>query len=361
MVTSLAEAGAMGKTRFVGLDGLRGICALSVLLEHCERLFAPGVIFCHGWLAVDMFFMLSGFVIAAGYDARLAGGLTTIQFTWLRIKRLAPVYWAGLVLCGGAALAHQYFGGPGGVFSSSVMAAFLIPQVGTRAFAYPANPVAWTLAWELVANILYAAWLYRLGTRRLLALVALLLTGAAVVSVVGANGWSFGMSGFDIALGGLRTVPEFLIGALLYRSYRAGAFARLPVLTPFLPLTMWLVLAILPQGLPPLVDFLLAVLPSPLLLALLVRGGDDAPAWFRSLGGISYPLYASHLAPIWLAWYTPFLGLNTGPNPLRAWGVVLLAVALAWVIHRWIDPAGRPRKPAGFRQPAACDPAPDSV
>ena len=55
----------MAKARFLGLDGLRGVCALTVVLYHCELLFKPGVVVLSTatW-RVDMFFLLSGFVIA---------------------------------------------------------------------------------------------------------------------------------------------------------------------------------------------------------------------------------------------------------------------------------------------------------
>lgn len=334
----------MGKTRFIGLDGLRGVCALAIVMEHCERLFRTGVVVCHGWLAVDMFFILSGFVIAGGYDRRLADGLTARQFAGLRIRRLAPVYWAGLVLCAAAALAQIHFRSSGTVWDvlgNTAMAAFLVPQVGGTGFAYPANPVAWTLAWELVVNILYAAVLWRARTASLLALIALCLAGAVMMSLSTRSGWSFGMAGLDIWLGWLRALPEFLMGVLLHRAFRAGLFGSLPVVSPLLPLAAWLVMAVLPQGLPSLLDFAMVVLIFPLLVALLVRGEAGAPAWFAPLGAISYPLYASHLAPIWLAWYTPWLGLDHGPRPVLAAGLVLIAVVLAWLLYRLVDPAAK--------------------
>ena len=342
----------MPKTRFLSLDGLRGVCALAIVLAHCERLFAPGVIFCHGWLAVDMFFILSGFVIAAGYDKRLADGLTARAFVWLRIQRLAPVYWAGLALCAAAVLARGYFDGPISLLAllgSTAKAALLVPHLGDAGFAYPANPVAWTLAWELVVNFLYAAGLWRMRTRPLLGLIALMLAGAVVMSFSTDSGWSFGMTGLDFWLGWLRALPEFLMGVLLYRAYRAGAFASLPAVTPLLPLAVWLLFAVQPQGQPPLLDFAIVTLAFPLLVALLVRGEAGAPAWFAPLGAISYPLYASHLALIWLAWYTPWLGLDRGPRPILAAGLVLMAIGLAWVLYRLVDPAAKARVSKDFR------------
>lgn len=358
----------MGKIRFTNLDGLRGICAFAVLLEHCEKLFTPGVIVCHGWLAVDMFFLLSGFVIAAGYDERFKAGLTAPRFTWLRLKRLAPVYWVGLALCCAAALAQSHYDPrfpAGGVWTYTAMASVLIPKLGWNTFAYPANPVAWTLAWELIVNILYAAGLWRARGPTLLLLIALLVSGAVLASFSSASGWSFGMTGLGIGLGGLRALPEFLTGALVYRAYRAGLLARLPLVAPSVLFLVWGCLAVLPQGTPPLLDAGIAILIHPLLLALLVRGEGTGHAWFGWLGNISYPLYASHLAPIWVAWYTPWLGLDRGPNPLRACGVVLLALGLAWAIWRLADPAANRRKSVGSHGQkaalAACDPAPNSV
>jgi len=80
-------------TRFRGLDGLRGICALTVVLMHSELLFNAGVVFCHGYLAVDMFFILSGFVIALNYETALQKGLNLKPFLAARGRRNPPQSW----------------------------------------------------------------------------------------------------------------------------------------------------------------------------------------------------------------------------------------------------------------------------
>jgi peptidoglycan/LPS O-acetylase OafA/YrhL len=108
--------------------------------------------------------------------------------------------------------------------------------------------------------------------------------------------------------------------------------------------------AIMPQGLPPLFDLAVVLLICPFLLALLVRGEAGAPAWFATLGGLSYPLYASHLAWVYLARRTPLFGLEGGPDPLRAGAVAFLAIACAWILYRTVDPAGKgPRRVAKIR------------
>lgn len=347
----------MVKARFLGLDGLRGVCALTVVLLHSELLFNSGVVFCHGYLAVDMFFILSGFVISASYDERFAAGMPIRKFLAVRVRRLAPVYWAGLALCVASALLvawYRHSPPAGAIVLHGIMAFALVPHLGPRSFAYPADAVAWTLAWEIVVNIVYAKWLRRLSTPLLSALIAGLLALAIAESLVNPRGWSFGMTGLDIWFGGLRTFPEFLMGVVLFRSFRAGWLARLPPLTPLLPLALWLAIAVIPGSMSPLLDAALVVFACPLLIALLVRGEAQAPQWFAPLGAVSYPLYASHLALIGLAQHTPLLGLDRHPRPLLAAGVVLLAVGVAWVIHLVADPArNRAKKPpeTGFFSP----------
>jgi peptidoglycan/LPS O-acetylase OafA/YrhL len=364
---------AMANTRFYSLDGLRAVCALSVALCHCELLFGNGVIFCHGYLAVDMFFMLSGFVISGCYDARFAAGLGARDFLVARVRRLAPVYWGGLGLCIVAAmlcLPYERGNSPFALAVSGLMAAFLIPVFGPATFAYPANSVAWTLLWELIVNFAYAGWMRRLTSRGMLAVAVILLLPAIAFAGTNSRAWSFGMTGMDLWFGGLRAVPEFLIGVLLNRAYKSGHFARLPAMTPMVPLTAWLAVAVLPQGLPVLLDAGVAILVCPLLIALLVRGEVQTPRWFGVLGAMSYPLYASHLAWIGLAQQTPFFGLKRHPDPLLACGLVAVAILGSWVLYLTCDPARKVPKNSvpgagfgGFPSPSpdTCEAQPKSV
>ena len=353
----MADAGL--KLRFHGLDGLRGVCALTVMLYHSELLFNEGMIFSHGYLAVDMFFILSGFVISASYDARLDAGLTAWGFLTARIRRLAPVFWVGTALCIGAALIRSHYDPampPQNVLVLGIMALMLLPYLGSGAFAYPANPVAWSLIWELAVNLLYAKWLRRVATLPLLALIAVLLALATMEAFANPRDWSFGMTGTDIWLAGVRALPEFLMGVILYRGYCSGWMSRLPVVTPLLPLVVWLALAGLPQGLLPLFDLGIVVLACPLLIATLVRAEARVPTWFAPLGAMSYPLYASHLAIIGLARHTPLLGLDRGPRPLLAIGMMLLAMALAAAVHLLADPAaGWRKRELKVPRPGACE------
>ena len=84
--------------RFLLLDGLRGIAALMVLGYHLFEAIAfaanaPEQHMFHGFLAVDFFFILSGFVMGYAYDKRW-NSMTIGQFIRLRLIRLHPiVFW----------------------------------------------------------------------------------------------------------------------------------------------------------------------------------------------------------------------------------------------------------------------------
>ena len=134
--------------RFVTLDGMRGLAALCVAIYH----FAEGAVF-GGYLAVDFFFVLSGFVLMNTYGDRLAAGMSGGHFIKLRIVRIMPVYWLGLALCAmvyGVKLATHR---PVDLdFSGYTVAAGLGAMMLPDPFAprlFPLNPPAWSLFGEM--------------------------------------------------------------------------------------------------------------------------------------------------------------------------------------------------------------------
>ena len=99
-----------GKHVYATLDGIRGIAAALVAMRHAGALF-PGWDFPNSGLAVDLFFVISGFVVASAYDRRLADGLTLGAFMRIRLIRLYPLYlaWApARVRRGRAVLAERH-------------------------------------------------------------------------------------------------------------------------------------------------------------------------------------------------------------------------------------------------------------
>ena len=314
------------------------------MLFHSNGLVANGSIFCHGFLSVDVFFILSGFVLAHTYEDRLSTVLGPAAFTWLRLKRLAPVYWSGTIL-GGCAMAVIAAYHPGGPFFNDVsilvllaMAMALVPQLIFGGPAYPSNTVAWSLAAELLANLLFARWLVRWNTKSLVALVIAGWGLGAIYAYLNPYGWAFGGYASDVLLSPLRATPGFFMGVVLFRGWKKGLFERLPVVSPMIVLAVWAILTEVPTyGPAPTFEILTVVLVSPVLIMLLIRSPEVAPRPFLWLGAISYPLYAAHMAVINLAQFTPLFGLDHGPNRLRAAIVFACAIALAWVIHKFVE------------------------
>ncbi|MEO6395122.1 MAG: acyltransferase family protein [Devosia sp.] len=85
-------------SHFLALDGLRGVAALIVVQRH-GYFFLGGDMLPAGYLAVDFFFLLSGFVLAHAYDGRLRTTMSPLGFMRARLVRLYPLYLLGLVLC----------------------------------------------------------------------------------------------------------------------------------------------------------------------------------------------------------------------------------------------------------------------
>lgn len=134
---------------FVTLDGLRGLAAVAVVLFHTPELFGPGLFPAAGYLAVDFFFTLSGFVLAFAYQARLDKGLPTGQFLRVRIARLYPLYLLSLLVgISGAFLQGAFRVHASGaiMLAAACLGLFLLPVAGTpTGYIFPYNQPAWSV------------------------------------------------------------------------------------------------------------------------------------------------------------------------------------------------------------------------
>lgn len=314
--------------RFSGLDGLRGTAALSVLLFHGDGLFRPAPVLMHGYLAVDLFFVLSGFVIALTYERRLKEGLPFRIFVRNRGLRLLPIYWCGLFANAAALLSVGHPPAPTDVLREF----FLVPQTAHYGYAFVVCAVAWTLFCEWIVNIAYAAGLFRMRTRALLAIAAF---GWGIMTVAGFlthRGFFLGESSPDVfVFGMLRAVPAFCIGVAIFRAHDRAWFARLPVVMPEILYGIWLLVAVVPtpNG-TPLFDSVAVIGVCPALIVLLVRSEARAGAWCLIAGRLSYPLYVSHLAVVIPA--QNGLHLFARGNLLAGGCAVAAALLLAWAI-----------------------------
>lgn len=296
------------KKHFDILDGLRGIAALAVVTFHfMEWVYTdPGKNFIgHGFLAVDFFFCLSGFVIGYTYDDRIAK-MGVLEFFKSRAIRLHPLVIAGSVL-GLLAFLFDPFGGHPELYSAGkIILAFLcsvllipLPVIADRGFnLFSFNAPSWSLFWEYVANIVYAFVLYKISRSRLVLLTIISAVAICFVSYCSGNllgGWS-GPTFWD---GGARVSYSFLAGLLIYRSNwiiknKLGftGIAILLLLAFIMPFPKWSWLS----------ESLIVLFYFPLLIAL-GAGASLTPGLKKICifsGKISYPLYMTHYAVLWM-------------------------------------------------------------
>ncbi len=296
------------KQHFEILDGLRGIAALAIVIFHfMEWVYSdPSQNFIgHGFLAVDFFFCLSGFVIAYAYDDRMEK-MGVVEFFKSRLIRLHPLVILGSVL-GLAGFLFDPFTDHAALYSTGKLvlvflcSIFLIPLpvMEERAFnLFGLNAPSWSLFWEYVANIFYAFILYRMARRYLGILLVLAAAALCFVSFRAGNllgGWA-GENFWD---GCARISYSFLAGMLIFRSKwiiknRLG-FTGLAVLLSLafiMPYFKWNWLA----------EAMVVLFYFPLLVSL--GAGARLSPGLKKLcvfsGKISYPLYMTHYAAIWI-------------------------------------------------------------
>ena len=240
------------KPHYEILDGLRGVAALLVVFYHIfEGLsFAAGGIVIttinHGYLAVDFFFILSGFVIGYAYDDRWGRSLTLGNFFKRRLIRLHPMIVMGAVLgvvfyvLQGSVMWDGTRVATSMVMLALLCALFFIPaapgscyDIRGNAEMFPLNGPSWSLFFEYIGNLLYALFIHRLGNKALAALVVLTGAGLAwfmLFDVVGYGmigvGWT--LDGLNFFGGLLRMLFPFSLGMLLARKFQPvkvrGAF-----------------------------------------------------------------------------------------------------------------------------------------
>lgn len=152
----------MNHSRYVFLDGIRGIAAILVLTRHTGDYWHHS--FYRSYLAVDLFFILSGFVIAYAYDEKIRSGFISVpKFFLIRLIRLYPVFLLSLILCSGIligklVLKHQinYADFSEIITVVALTALFLPSHFGANEGLFPINGPYWSLFFELIANFIYA-------------------------------------------------------------------------------------------------------------------------------------------------------------------------------------------------------------
>ncbi|PTS91654.1 acyltransferase [Pedobacter sp. HMWF019] len=348
------------KPHYPILDGLRGVAAIIVVTFHLTEPLGTGhldIIVNHGYLAVDFFFLLSGFVIGYAYDDRWHK-MTIGGFFKRRIERLQPLVILGMTL-----------GAIGFYFTDST----LWPLIHTVPFwkmllvlligytilpvplsldirgwqeMHPLNSVGWSLFFEYIANILYAVWIRKFSKTTLSVLVfvsAAALAHLAITNGDVSGGWTLNVE--QVRVGITRTIYPFFAGLLLSRISKPTsirhAFLWCSVLVAvvlYMPRIgganhLWM------NG---IYESVCIIFIFPLIVYLGASGEVHSQMErriCRFLGDISYPLYLVHYPLVYF--YVAWISNHKGVTLVQAWPyalvILIVAIILAYISLIWYD------------------------
>ena len=319
------------KPRYEILDGLRGVAAMIVVAFHLFETYSKGPMFQilnHGYLAVDFFFVLSGFVIGYAYDDRW-NRMTTWSFFKRRLVRLHPMLIMGTLI--GAAL---FYFGDAPIFHLvnetpwwkmlffALLGCLLIPTPDIRGWGEmnSLNGPTWSLFFEYIANILYALIIRRFSKLMLIIFVALsafltidlcmnldvfgLLAPRAYAKYTVIGGFCFTPD--QIYIGFTRLLYPFFMGLLMSR---IGKYIKVQGGFWWCSLLITIVLVIPHVGgaenmwLNGVYNAVAILLIFPLIVAMGAGStvtGKRSVAVCKFLGDISYPIYITHYPLIYM-------------------------------------------------------------
>jgi len=324
--TTVTGAKPAHGARLSQLDGLRGLAAFVIMLYHVELVFRGHGPFVRGYLFVDLFFLLSGFVLAVSTEKKLNTGIGPVEFTWGRYKRLLPLVVVGVFV----ALLRAFWLGMADPLTLLLWAALdiaMIPALTGSGPFYRYNGPQWTLFYELVANFVHAGLLKKVPTRWLLPIAAVWC--ALLIYTVrphGADTWGVSAPTWQTWWMALpRVFFPYVLGVWIGRKYKDGARTRaLPwPLALALPIAGIMVVPSLPFS-TATGDLLFVIVFLPLMMwnVALCRPPARLMPAMEWLGNYSLPLYCVHLTII--VWVSETLG--------RGFEIRFVAVGAALVV-----------------------------
>ena len=363
-----ASAFSDTKAHYDLLDGLRGVAALMVIWYHVFEGFAFASnsaieTLNHGYLAVDFFFILSGFVIGYAYDDRWGKSLTMKDFFKRRLIRLHPMVVLGAVL-GAITFCIQGSVQWDGthvaismVMLSLLCTIFFIPampgagyEVRGNGEMFPLNGPCWSLFFEYIGNILYALFIRRLSNKALAVMVVLLgvaLTLFAIfdVSTYGNIGVGWTLDGVNFLSGSLRMLFPFSLGMLLSRNFKPVKVKGASWICTLALIALFSVPYL--EGAEPVCtngvyEAFCIVVAFPILVWLGASGSTTdkrSTQICKFLGDISYPIYVIHYPLMYLfyAWLIKNQLYTLGETWQVALCVYALCIVLAYLSLKFYD------------------------
>jgi len=285
--------------KFLTLDALRGIAALLIVTRHTTGYY-------HSYLAVDLFFILSGFVISHAYDKKLISkSMSFWRFFLTRIIRLYPLYILATIISALVIFPRKaLIGGETDVFyqyvTSVIFALLYLPyKYSENDSLFPINGVSWSLFFELIINIIYA--ISRPVISNITLMVVVLFSGIYLATqsiLLGGIDYGYLWDLQSISIGSARTIFGFSCGLLLYRAHLKQPNVRESTAKSIL----LLFLASIPLALVKInkldgvIDCIsvFIVFPYCILLGAKTNPNKRSLSIFEIMGIISYPIYLLH-------------------------------------------------------------------
>ena len=335
--------------RFETLDALRGVAALTVVQVHLPFLFAARMPFPHAYLAVDFFFMLSGFVLTYAYGQRLGEGWPARLFLRERIFRLFPLYLLALPL---GFIYLIFTSHRGGVPFTHLQAAFVLifalamlplPGLlyGGTPYPFPANIPSWSLFYELAANLAHALFLRSRSAAQLtviMVLAAVLLIPIALMH----RGVNVGALRGELWIGLVRIAFSYTLGVLLLELWREGRLRRFRSAVLATALLAGVLLSpVLSRG-NAFADLavLFLIFPAVLLLAANAESPPRLAPLVSVLGTVSYGVYVLHVPmyAIFTTLWTALLHSKTADHaPLSGMVYLCFLLIVCYLLDRFYD------------------------
>lgn len=335
-----ATAAPAHSPRMFQLDAFRGIAAFIIVFYHLTIVYRLSGPFERGYLFVDLFFLLSGFVLAVSTEKKLNSGIGAFEFTHARFIRLWPLVAVGA----GVAVIRAFVIGmadPLTLLWWLVLDLLMIPSLAGAGPFYRYNGPQWTLFYELLANFAHALVLKRLPTKAMLALAVVM--GAWLIYTVRLHGSD--TMGVDaptwktwwMALP--RVGFSYVLGVWIGRKYVEG------FRTPSLP--WWLALVVPVAGIMAVpylpfskvtgdLLFVILLLPPAMWLIAMAQPPQQLKGPMEWLGNFSLPLYCVHLTV--LVWISEVFGRS-----MPVWiGALAAACVVSYVFSRLVSFASKP-------------------
>lgn len=337
------------KRFFYTLDGIRGLAAILVAIFHTQPFFGSER-FEESYLAVDIFFLLSGVVIANAYEQRLLSGLETWRFALMRAVRIYPLYVLGCMI--------TVFSMVSGIGESTdaktllsylALALFILPGT-TSEHAFPLNSPSWSLFFEILANIVYAGFVRFLNVLNLIRIMCVSVLGIILGLYLGhTHGIDFGWTLKGWPFGIFRVGYSFFAGVLIYRSFKAVAYpvnlhhshgGVMPI--AIVSLVGLLLTSSPPAALHPYFNSLMVfiIFPAIIYTALFFEPVGIIARVFQFFGTISYAVYALHspLAYLIRDYLKNLCGILV--DDYRPWSgsvLIVFLITACWLIDKIYD------------------------